>query len=151
MTFVGPIAVIIVLYMRVFVAAVSQARAMRSHIASVTLQGPSGYQPKPSSPRRPPSPGNLCRSCRAFPVSGWSPSRFPLTLCSHRCSCRGFPVSRWSPCSPLHPAVPADPGSPCPFNIPVVACSLCPFPSLSDAVPSVPSPSLPVPVQRQTC
>ncbi|XP_056291173.1 trace amine-associated receptor 13c-like [Pseudoliparis swirei] len=39
MTFVGPIAVIIVLYMRVFVAAVSQARAMRSHIASVTLQG----------------------------------------------------------------------------------------------------------------
>ncbi|XP_068429039.1 trace amine-associated receptor 13c-like [Clinocottus analis] len=39
MTFVGPIAVIIVLYMRVFVAAVSQARAMRSHIAAVTLQG----------------------------------------------------------------------------------------------------------------
>uniref|UniRef100_A0A8C2X7P9 G-protein coupled receptors family 1 profile domain-containing protein n=1 Tax=Cyclopterus lumpus TaxID=8103 RepID=A0A8C2X7P9_CYCLU len=39
MTFVGPIAVIIVLYMRVFVVAVSQARAMRSHIAAVTLQG----------------------------------------------------------------------------------------------------------------
>uniref|UniRef100_A0A667WMK7 G-protein coupled receptors family 1 profile domain-containing protein n=1 Tax=Myripristis murdjan TaxID=586833 RepID=A0A667WMK7_9TELE len=33
-----PITVIIVLYMRVFVVAVSQARAMRSHIVSVTLQ-----------------------------------------------------------------------------------------------------------------
>ncbi|XP_029936977.1 trace amine-associated receptor 13c-like [Myripristis murdjan] len=40
-TFIGPITVIIVLYMRVFVVAVSQARAMRSHIVSVTLQ-PSG-------------------------------------------------------------------------------------------------------------
>ncbi|XP_029936764.1 trace amine-associated receptor 13c-like [Myripristis murdjan] len=40
-TFMGPITVIIVLYMRVFVVAVSQARAMRSHIVSVTLQ-PSG-------------------------------------------------------------------------------------------------------------
>nr|XP_015822345.2 trace amine-associated receptor 13c-like [Nothobranchius furzeri] len=39
LTFIGPITVIIVLYMRVFVVAVSQARAMRSHIASVTLQG----------------------------------------------------------------------------------------------------------------
>ncbi|XP_031729869.1 trace amine-associated receptor 13c-like [Anarrhichthys ocellatus] len=39
MTFVGPIFVIIVLYMRVFVVAVSQARAMRSHIAAVTLRG----------------------------------------------------------------------------------------------------------------
>ncbi|XP_075960854.1 trace amine-associated receptor 13c-like [Anarhichas minor] len=39
MTFVGPISVIIVLYMRVFVVAVSQARAMRSHIAAVTLRG----------------------------------------------------------------------------------------------------------------
>ncbi|XP_015822343.3 trace amine-associated receptor 13c-like [Nothobranchius furzeri] len=37
-TFIGPITVIIILYMRVFVVAVSQARAMRSHIASVTLQ-----------------------------------------------------------------------------------------------------------------
>uniref|UniRef100_UPI003AB047EC trace amine-associated receptor 13c-like n=1 Tax=Centroberyx gerrardi TaxID=166262 RepID=UPI003AB047EC len=37
-TFVGPITVIIVLYMRVFVVAVSQARAMRSHIVAVTLQ-----------------------------------------------------------------------------------------------------------------
>ncbi|XP_029936072.1 trace amine-associated receptor 13c-like [Myripristis murdjan] len=41
LTFIGPITVIIVLYMRVFVVAVSQARAMRSHIVSVTLQ-PSG-------------------------------------------------------------------------------------------------------------
>ncbi|XP_029936991.1 trace amine-associated receptor 13c-like [Myripristis murdjan] len=40
-TFIGPITVLIVLYMRVFVVAVSQARAMRSHIVSVTLQ-PSG-------------------------------------------------------------------------------------------------------------
>ncbi|XP_036965657.1 trace amine-associated receptor 1-like [Acanthopagrus latus] len=38
-TFVGPIVVIVVLYMRVFVVAVSQARAMRSHIAAVNLQG----------------------------------------------------------------------------------------------------------------
>ncbi|XP_068185948.1 trace amine-associated receptor 13c-like [Antennarius striatus] len=37
-TFVGPIAVIIILYMRVFVVAVSQARAMRSHVTSVTQQ-----------------------------------------------------------------------------------------------------------------
>ncbi|XP_029936073.1 trace amine-associated receptor 13c-like [Myripristis murdjan] len=41
LTFIGPITVIIVLYMRVFVVAVSQARAMRSHIVSDTLQ-PSG-------------------------------------------------------------------------------------------------------------
>ncbi|XP_040913141.1 trace amine-associated receptor 13c-like [Toxotes jaculatrix] len=37
-TFIGPITVIIVLYLRVFVVAVSQARAMRSHIAGVSLQ-----------------------------------------------------------------------------------------------------------------
>nr|XP_046260218.1 trace amine-associated receptor 13c-like [Scatophagus argus] len=37
-TFFGPITVIIVLYMKVFVVAVSQARAMRSHNAVVTLQ-----------------------------------------------------------------------------------------------------------------
>lgn len=35
-TFIGPCAVIIVLYMRVFVVAVSQARAMRSHVTAVT-------------------------------------------------------------------------------------------------------------------
>nr|XP_015822355.2 trace amine-associated receptor 13c-like [Nothobranchius furzeri] len=39
LTFIGPITVIIVLYMRVFVVAVSQAQALRSHVASVTLQG----------------------------------------------------------------------------------------------------------------
>ncbi|XP_049905512.1 trace amine-associated receptor 8a-like [Epinephelus moara] len=39
LSFIGPVTVIIVLYMRVFVTAVSQARAMRSHIAAVTLQG----------------------------------------------------------------------------------------------------------------
>ncbi|XP_045898580.1 trace amine-associated receptor 13c-like [Micropterus dolomieu] len=38
LTFIVPITVIIVLYMRVFVVAVSQARAMRSHITAVTLQ-----------------------------------------------------------------------------------------------------------------
>ncbi|XP_024858653.1 trace amine-associated receptor 13c-like [Kryptolebias marmoratus] len=38
-TFLSPITVIIVLYMRVFVVAVSQARAMRSHIAAVSEQG----------------------------------------------------------------------------------------------------------------
>ncbi|XP_070770786.1 trace amine-associated receptor 13c-like [Enoplosus armatus] len=37
-TFISPITVIIVLYVRVFVVAVSQARAMRSHITAVTLQ-----------------------------------------------------------------------------------------------------------------
>ncbi|XP_029936771.1 trace amine-associated receptor 13c-like [Myripristis murdjan] len=40
-TFIAPVTVIVVLYMRVFVVAVSQARAMRSHIVSVNLQ-PSG-------------------------------------------------------------------------------------------------------------
>ncbi|XP_038576939.1 trace amine-associated receptor 13c-like [Micropterus salmoides] len=38
LTFIVPVIVIIVLYMRVFVVAVSQARAMRSHITAVTLQ-----------------------------------------------------------------------------------------------------------------
>ncbi|XP_070771067.1 trace amine-associated receptor 13c-like [Enoplosus armatus] len=38
LSFIGPVTVIIVLYMRVFVVAVSQARAMRSHITAVTLQ-----------------------------------------------------------------------------------------------------------------
>ncbi|KAK2843948.1 hypothetical protein Q5P01_010607 [Channa striata] len=37
----APVAVIILLYMRVFVTAVTQARAMRAHVAAVTLQ-PSG-------------------------------------------------------------------------------------------------------------
>uniref|UniRef100_A0A3P9D2V1 G-protein coupled receptors family 1 profile domain-containing protein n=1 Tax=Maylandia zebra TaxID=106582 RepID=A0A3P9D2V1_9CICH len=39
LTFVGPVIVIIVLYLRVFVVAVSQARAMRSHITALRLQG----------------------------------------------------------------------------------------------------------------
>nr|XP_020443964.1 trace amine-associated receptor 4-like [Monopterus albus] len=39
LSFITPITVILVLYMRVFVVAVSQARAMNSHIAAVTLQG----------------------------------------------------------------------------------------------------------------
>uniref|UniRef100_I3KH14 G-protein coupled receptors family 1 profile domain-containing protein n=1 Tax=Oreochromis niloticus TaxID=8128 RepID=I3KH14_ORENI len=38
LSFIFPITVIIVLYMRVFVVAVSQARAMRSHVTAVTLQ-----------------------------------------------------------------------------------------------------------------
>ncbi|KAM4559200.1 trace amine-associated receptor 13c-like [Odontesthes bonariensis] len=37
-TFFAPVTVILVLYMRVFVVAVSQARAMRSHVTAVTLQ-----------------------------------------------------------------------------------------------------------------
>ncbi|XP_074514403.1 trace amine-associated receptor 13c-like [Sebastes fasciatus] len=40
LAFIGPVTVIIVLYMRVFVVAVTQARAMRSHIAAITLQCP---------------------------------------------------------------------------------------------------------------
>ncbi|KAM8749237.1 trace amine-associated receptor 13c-like [Acanthopagrus schlegelii] len=38
-SFIVPITVIVVLYMRVFVVAVSQARAMRSHITAVTQTG----------------------------------------------------------------------------------------------------------------
>ncbi|XP_037542133.1 trace amine-associated receptor 13c-like [Nematolebias whitei] len=38
-TFFGPITVIMALYMRVFVVAVSQARAMRSHVAAVSQKG----------------------------------------------------------------------------------------------------------------
>ncbi|XP_056290460.1 trace amine-associated receptor 13c-like [Pseudoliparis swirei] len=38
LTFIGPVTVIIVLYMRVFVVAVTQARAMRSHIAALPLK-----------------------------------------------------------------------------------------------------------------
>ena len=38
-SFIVPISVIVVLYMRVFVVAVSQARAMRSHITAVTQSG----------------------------------------------------------------------------------------------------------------
>ncbi|CAI5670524.1 trace amine-associated receptor 13c-like [Oreochromis aureus] len=37
-TFIAPVTVIVILYMRVFVVAVSQARAMRSHVTAVTLQ-----------------------------------------------------------------------------------------------------------------
>ncbi|XP_034550247.1 trace amine-associated receptor 13c-like [Notolabrus celidotus] len=37
-TFIVPITVIVVLYMRVFVVAVSQARAIRSHVGAVALQ-----------------------------------------------------------------------------------------------------------------
>ncbi|XP_068429172.1 trace amine-associated receptor 13c-like [Clinocottus analis] len=37
-SFIAPVAVIIVLYMRVFVVAVSQARAMRSHVAALPLK-----------------------------------------------------------------------------------------------------------------
>uniref|UniRef100_A0A3B5A9N2 G-protein coupled receptors family 1 profile domain-containing protein n=1 Tax=Stegastes partitus TaxID=144197 RepID=A0A3B5A9N2_9TELE len=37
-TFIVPISVIVVLYLRVFVVAVSQARARRSHVTAVTLQ-----------------------------------------------------------------------------------------------------------------
>ncbi|XP_028249718.1 trace amine-associated receptor 13c-like [Parambassis ranga] len=39
LSFIGPVTVIVVLYLRVFVVAVSQARAMRSHIATITVQG----------------------------------------------------------------------------------------------------------------
>uniref|UniRef100_A0A7N8YLW0 Trace amine-associated receptor 7a-like n=1 Tax=Mastacembelus armatus TaxID=205130 RepID=A0A7N8YLW0_9TELE len=38
LVFIIPVSTIIILYVRVFVVAVSQARAMRSHIAAVTLQ-----------------------------------------------------------------------------------------------------------------
>ncbi|XP_062288404.1 trace amine-associated receptor 13c-like [Scomber scombrus] len=38
LSFIIPVTLIVMLYMRVFVVAVSQARAMRSHVAAVTLQ-----------------------------------------------------------------------------------------------------------------
>ncbi|XP_042338629.1 trace amine-associated receptor 8a-like, partial [Plectropomus leopardus] len=38
LSFLGPVTVIVVLYMRVFVVAVSQARAMRSHVTTVAKQ-----------------------------------------------------------------------------------------------------------------
>ncbi|XP_033965495.1 trace amine-associated receptor 8b-like [Pseudochaenichthys georgianus] len=47
-TFIVPITVIIVLYMRVFVVAVSQARAMRSHVRAVTMQRSVGATAKKS-------------------------------------------------------------------------------------------------------
>ncbi|XP_068429025.1 trace amine-associated receptor 13c-like [Clinocottus analis] len=46
--FIGPVTVIIVLYMRVFVVAVSQARAMRSHVTAVTSQRTVKVTPKRS-------------------------------------------------------------------------------------------------------
>lgn len=39
LTFVCPVAIIVVLYVRVFVVAVSQARAMRSHVTAASVQG----------------------------------------------------------------------------------------------------------------
>ncbi|XP_075960843.1 trace amine-associated receptor 13c-like [Anarhichas minor] len=47
-TFIGPITVIIVLYLRIFVVAVSQAQVMRSHIAAVTKQSSVGVTAKKS-------------------------------------------------------------------------------------------------------
>nr|XP_057937968.1 trace amine-associated receptor 1-like isoform X3 [Doryrhamphus excisus] len=46
--FILPLGVIITLYMRVFVVAVSQARAMRSHVTSVKLQHPVSVRAKTS-------------------------------------------------------------------------------------------------------
>ncbi|XP_014864321.1 PREDICTED: trace amine-associated receptor 13c-like [Poecilia mexicana] len=37
--FIGPVTIIIILYVRVFVVAVSQARAMRARVAAISLQG----------------------------------------------------------------------------------------------------------------
>ncbi|XP_072252969.1 trace amine-associated receptor 13c-like [Leuresthes tenuis] len=46
--FAVPVSILIVLYLRVFVVAVSQARAMRSHLAAVTLQSSGGVNVKKS-------------------------------------------------------------------------------------------------------
>ncbi|XP_030614666.1 trace amine-associated receptor 13c-like [Archocentrus centrarchus] len=48
LSFIVPVTVIVVLYMRVFVVAVSQARAMRSHVTAVTLQLSVSRTPKKS-------------------------------------------------------------------------------------------------------
>lgn len=37
--FIGPVAVVVVLYVKVFAVAVAQAKAMRPHVATVTLRG----------------------------------------------------------------------------------------------------------------
>ncbi|XP_026232620.1 trace amine-associated receptor 13c-like [Anabas testudineus] len=47
-TFLGPITVITLLYLRVFVVAVSQARAMRSHVAAVADKHSGTVKPKKS-------------------------------------------------------------------------------------------------------
>ncbi|KAM7379992.1 hypothetical protein PAMP_003322 [Pampus punctatissimus] len=47
-SFIVPITIIIILYMRVFAVAVSQARAMRAHVASVKLQVSLGVTSKKS-------------------------------------------------------------------------------------------------------
>ncbi|XP_015257258.1 PREDICTED: trace amine-associated receptor 13c-like [Cyprinodon variegatus] len=39
LSFIGPVTAILVLYLRVFVVVVSQAQAMKSHVATVSLQG----------------------------------------------------------------------------------------------------------------
>ena len=38
LTFIAPVTVIVILYIRIFIVAVSQAQAMRSHVATVTIQ-----------------------------------------------------------------------------------------------------------------
>ncbi|XP_062420870.1 trace amine-associated receptor 13c-like, partial [Pungitius pungitius] len=48
LSFIGPVTVIIVLYMRVFVVAVTQARAMRSHAAALPLRLSLTITPKKS-------------------------------------------------------------------------------------------------------
>nr|XP_057937989.1 trace amine-associated receptor 13c-like [Doryrhamphus excisus] len=48
MVFILPFSIIVTLYMRVFVVAVSQARAMRSHVTSVKLQHPVSVRAKTS-------------------------------------------------------------------------------------------------------
>nr|XP_057938327.1 trace amine-associated receptor 13c-like [Doryrhamphus excisus] len=48
MTFLLPLSIIVTLYTRVFVVAVSQARAMRSHVTSVKLQHPVSVRAKTS-------------------------------------------------------------------------------------------------------
>nr|XP_057938003.1 trace amine-associated receptor 13c-like isoform X1 [Doryrhamphus excisus] len=48
MVFILPLGIIVTLYMRVFVVAVSQARAMRSHVTSVKLQHPVSVRAKTS-------------------------------------------------------------------------------------------------------
>ncbi|XP_029968214.1 trace amine-associated receptor 13c-like [Salarias fasciatus] len=72
LTFVGPVTVIIVLYMRVFVVAVSQARAMRSQIA-VRLQHQQTVRAKRSE-------------MKAAKTLGVVVVVFLLCLCPHYCS-----------------------------------------------------------------
>ncbi|KAI3355665.1 hypothetical protein L3Q82_004255 [Scortum barcoo] len=101
LTFVGPIAVIIVLYMRVFVVAVSQARAMRSHVAvrhtsglatDVFIGGGKSCKLRVHQP--PDGPGSSMGDCR---VGTADPSLRVLPSLRHGASQSLRQTASWAP------------------------------------------------------